>query len=289
MRYLTKEWYELCQQTHFHFGLRVHNGAYEFDENLFLRLYKRKEKAHVKQERELYNLDPRYMLEHDGQVLTRVDKAFGEEEVTEEDQIVFHMQPEQRAHIEKLIAEYDVRPPFDEKKCKEEYKESMESSFQYKAEHLPQEIVEQIADIRVFTLGYCTREILQQLKKQSAHNWRRVEHTSKEFREVMMAQNIPDEIHSRVQYHDCTVTELLTMDEVVIRFDTRGGFTNINKLTLVAPEIIKQEGDIVGSYWLYQELYRIDNGYELHVLFGGENMPELIVRCADILVEEEYG
>ncbi|MBY0118006.1 DUF4085 family protein [Paenibacillus xylanexedens] len=227
------------------------------------------------------------MLEHDGQVLTRVDKAFGEEEVTEEDQIVFHMQPEQRAHIEKLIAEYDVRPPFDEKKCKEEYKESMESSFQYKAEHLPQEIVEQIADIRVFTLGYCTREILQQLKKQSAHNWRRVEHTSKEFREVMMAQNIPDEIHSRVQYHDCTVTELLTMDEVVIRFDTRGGFTNINKLTLVAPEIIKQEGEIVGSYWLYQELYRIDNGYELHVLFDGENMPELIVRCADILAEEE--
>ncbi|WP_272036364.1 DUF4085 family protein [Paenibacillus sp. JJ-100] len=44
---------------------------------------------------------------------------------------------------------------------------------------------------------------------------------------------------------------------------------------------------MVGSYWLYQELYRIDNGYELHVLYDGENMPEWIVRCADILVEEE--
>lgn len=110
---------------------------------------------------------------------------------------------------------------------------------------------------------------------------------STQYRETMMAQEIPDEIHGRVQYHDCTVTELLTMDEVVIRFDTRGGFTNINKLTLVAPEIIKQDGGIVGSYWLYQELYRIDNGYELHVLFEGESMPELIVRCADILVEEE--
>jgi len=74
---------------------------------------------------------------------------------------------------------------------------------------------------------------------------------------------------------------------LLIRFDTRGGFTNINKLALVKPEIIKQEGEIVGSYWLYQELYRIDNGYELHVLFDGENMPELIVRCEDILAEEE--
>ncbi|GAS80392.1 DUF4085 family protein [Paenibacillus amylolyticus] len=287
MRYLTKEWYELCQQTHLHFGLRVHNGAYEFDENLFLRLYKRKETAHVKEERGMYDLDPRFMLEHDGQVMTRVEKAFSGEEVTEEDQIVYHMPSEERAHIEKLIVEYDVRPPFDEQKCKEEYKESMEWNFQYKAEKLPQEIVEQIADIRVFTLGYCTREILQQLKKQSAENKRHVDHAAKEFREVMMAQDIPDEIHGRVQYHDCTVIELVTGDKVVIRFDTRGGFTNLNKLTLVAPEIIKQEGEIVGSYWLYQELYRIDNGYELHILFGGENMPELIVRCADILVEEE--
>ncbi|MFC9707295.1 DUF4085 family protein [Paenibacillus sp. NPDC056933] len=287
MRYLTKEWYELCQRTGLHFGMRVHRGAYELDENLFLRLYKRKEKEHIKQERELYNMDPRLMLEHDGQVLTRVDKAFSGEEVTEEDQMVFHMPPEERAHIEKLIAEYDVRPPFDEKKCKEEYIESMEWNFRYKAENLPQEIVEQIADIRVFTLGYCTREIMRQLNKQSAENRKEMERVSNEYREAIVAQNIPDEIHKRVQFHDCTVTELLTGEEVVIRFDTRGGFTNINRLTLVAPEIIKQEGEIVGSYWLYQELYRIDNGYELHVLFGGENMPELIVRCADILAEEE--
>ncbi|SEL10522.1 Protein of unknown function [Paenibacillus sp. OK003] len=287
MRYLTKEWYELCQQTHLHFGLRVHRGAYELDENLFFRLYKRKEKAHVKQERELYNLDPRFMLEDDGQVLTRVEKAFGQEEVTEEDQIVYHMPPEERAHIEKLIAEYDVRPPFDQKKCREDYKESMEWNFQYQSQHLPKEIVEQIADIRVFTLGYCTREVLRQLKKRSAENMKEMNRVSKEYREAILAQDISDELRSRVQFHDCTVTELLTGEEVVIRFDTLGGFTNMNKLTLTAPEIIKQEGEIVGTYWLYQELYRMDNGYELHVLFYGENMPELIVRCADILVEEE--
>lgn len=222
MRFLTKEWYELCQQTHLHFGIRVHSGAYEFDENLFLRLYKRKEKAHVEQERELYNLDPRFMLEHDGQVMTRVEKAFSGEEITEEDQMVFRMPLEQRAHIEKLIAEYDVRPPFDEKKCKEEYKESMEWNFRYKAEKLPQKIVEQIADIRVFTLGYCTREVMLQLKKQSAENRREMERVSDEYREVIIAQDIPDEIRNRFQFHDCTVTELLTGDEVLIRFDTRG-------------------------------------------------------------------
>ncbi|MFE6078240.1 DUF4085 family protein [Paenibacillus sp. NPDC057886] len=125
------------------------------------------------------------------------------------------------------------------------------------------------------------------MKKQSAEHTKKIERVGQEYRAVMLKQNIPDDILRRVQFHDCTVTELLTGDEVVIRFDTRGGFTNINKVTLVAPEIIKQEGEIAGSYWLYQELYRIDNGYELHVLFGGEPTPELIVRCTDILAEEE--
>ena len=53
MKYLTKEWYELCQQTGLHFGMRVHNGAEGYDEALYLRLYKRKEKKFVKMQREV--------------------------------------------------------------------------------------------------------------------------------------------------------------------------------------------------------------------------------------------
>ena len=56
MKYLTKEWYELCQQTGLHFGMRVHNGAEGYDEALYLRLYKRKEKEFVKMQREAYVL-----------------------------------------------------------------------------------------------------------------------------------------------------------------------------------------------------------------------------------------
>jgi len=58
MKYLTKEWYETCQQTGLHFGLRVHSGTYEWNEDLFQRLYKRKEKEHIKQEREIYDIIP---------------------------------------------------------------------------------------------------------------------------------------------------------------------------------------------------------------------------------------
>ena len=287
MKYLTKEWYETCQQTGLHFGLRVHKGAALLDEALFQRLYKRKEKEYVKQEHEMYDFDPRFMLESDGQVMTRADKAFSGEEITAEDQMVYHMPPEERAHIEKLIAEYDIRPAFDEKQCKDKYKEAMEWNFQYRAKKLPADILNQIADIRVFALGYCTSEVMQQLKKKSAENTQEMERIGRAYREAMLNEDISDEVHRQVQFHDCKVTELLYADNLVIHFDNRGGFTEINKLTLTAPEIVKQEGEIIGSHWRYQELYRIDQGYELHVLLDGEPMPELIVRCTDIIAETE--
>ncbi|WP_434752258.1 DUF4085 family protein [Paenibacillus amylolyticus] len=158
-------------------------------------------------------------------------------------------------------------------------------NYRYHAEKLSSEILEQIADIRVFALGYCTREVMQKLKEESARNTKEMERVLEEYRETMINQDISNEIRRKVQFHDCEVTELLTGDDLVICFDNRGGFTEMNKLKLIAPEILKQEGEIVGRFWLYEELYRIDNGYELHVLLNGEPMSELIIRCADIVAE----
>jgi len=287
MKYLTKEWYELCQLTHLHFGMRVHSGAQILDEDLYSRLYKRKEKEHVKFQRDVYNVDPRFMLEHDGAVLVRAEKFISGDEVSEEDTMVYHMPPEEREHIEKLIADYDARPPFDELSSRQEFKSNLEWNCENKIARLPKEIYEQIADIRMFALGYCTKQVMQQLKKQSKLNEAQMKLISKEYREAQLAEPIPEHIRNQFHFHDCKVTELVSDTDLIIRFDTRGGFTNLNKTTFVAPEIIKQEGNIVGRYWLYHELYCIENGYEVHMLFDGEEMSELIIQCQDIVVEEE--
>ncbi|WP_419822957.1 DUF4085 family protein [Anoxybacterium hadale] len=76
-------------------------------------------------------------------------------------------------------------------------------------------------------------------------------------------------------------------DQFVIRMDARGSFTECNKVTFQNADIIKQEPNITGSSWLYCELYRIENGYEVHILFWGEGMPELILTCSDIMMEIE--
>lgn len=288
MKYLTNEWYDLCQRTGLHFGMRMHKNANVHDEALYLRLYQRKEKEFINIHREIYDLDPRSMLEQDGMSCVPVDKWINGDEISEKDTMVYRMSSEESARIQLLIAAYDARPPFDEMKCKEEFSVSQEWRCKEACHKLPDELSSRIADLRVFALGYCTREILRELKQLSKANEKRMRLVMDEYRQAQKAENIPEHIRKHFHFHDCSVTQLTSGKQVVIRLDTQGGFTNKNKVTFDAvDEIVRQDGRIVGSCWIYDELYRTDSGYEVHILFSGEGMPELIIRCADIVVEQE--
>lgn len=288
MRYLTKEWYETCQRTGLYIGMKVNKGASVYDEALYKRLYKRKEREFIKMQHEVYDVDPRFMLEQDGCMLVSLDKFVNGEEIAEEDKIVYHLPPDDRKHIEKMIEEYDVRPPFDEKKCKEEFRTIQETLKNRQAEEkLPYEIFQQIADMRIFNLGYCTKEVLAQLKRVSKENEKIVNCVLDECIKSQRAENIPENIREKFGFHDCKVTEFTAGKNIIIRFDTRGGFTDYNKITFVTSEIVKQEDCIVGSNWIYDELYRKENGYEAHMLLASGGLQDLIIRCKDIVIEKE--
>lgn len=287
MRYLTKQWYELCQQTFLDFGMEAHNGADAYDEDLYLRLYKRKEKEFVKTEGEVYNVDPRFMLEQDGATFVRLDNFVNNEDIKEEDQMIYHMPPEEKENIQKLIEKYDNRSPFDEKKCREEFRLLQETIEKGYTNKLPDNLLQKVADIRVFNLGYCTKEVLKELKKLSKENKRKVDHIMNEYSKAKEAENIPSIIRERFGFHDCIITEFMSGKDIVIYFDSRGGFSSFNKITFISAKTIKQDENLVGSTWIYDELYCIENGYQVHVLFhSNEGTKECIINCNDIIIEE---
>lgn len=286
MRYLTKEWYELSQMTDFHLDVRVHKGAGVFNEGLYQRLYKRKEKEFVDMQQEIYDTDPRFMLEEDETAMVPLDMFINEEIISEEDQLVYSMSPEEKDHIQKLIEEYDSRPPFDKYDYKKTFANIHETRIKETMDKLPHELYQQIADVRVFSLGYCSKAVKNQLKALSSDNEKMMNNILNEYDKVQQEENIPQIIEERFSFHDCEVTDLkVEKKDLVIHLNTEGGFTNFNKVTFREAEIIKQEGQIKESIWLYEELYRLDNGYEVHALLAGEEMAELIIQCTDIMVE----
>lgn len=286
MRYLTKEWYNLCQMTGLHFGMRSHKGTYQKDEDLYLRLKKRKEKEFLKMEREIYDFDPREMLEiYDGSVFVSADKFIAGEEIHDEDTIVYHMTDEEKDHINKLIEEYDSREPFDVDKYRMEFNKRQDMIQSENINNLPSSLYSQIADPRVFALGYCTKEILNQLKELSKENEIEVSAVLNEYTKAQKEKMIPEQLRERFGFHDCQVISCEFNQDIVFYLDTSGGFTENNKIIFKDAKIIKQEKSLEGSYWLYEELYIIEGGYEAHMLFAGGDIHELTINCKDIIIQ----
>lgn len=284
MRYLTKEWYDLCQCTGLHFGMRINNNASIKDEALYLKLYSKKEKEFLKAEHEFYDLNPRFMLETEGTVYIPSDKFINGEDICDEDRVVYHIPPEERIRINKLIDDYDSRPPFDEDVCKNEFKKMQDIILENIINKFPEEISSQVADMRFLALGYCTKEVLSQLKRASRENKKRVEQILSEYAKVQQKQNIPDELRKKFRFHDCKVTEYKSDRDIIIYVDS---CENVVKYKIIFhnANIIKQDKNLIGSMWLYDELYSIPKGYEAHILLTGDTLEELTLSCKDITIE----
>ncbi|MHB8062824.1 MAG: hypothetical protein ACYDG2_09360 [Ruminiclostridium sp.] len=106
----------------------------------------------------------------------RADKFARDEDINEEDTIVYQMPAEDRARIQEMIEAYDTRSPFYKKKCRKEFRVEQEMAIRMTAEKLPDELAGQIADMRAFTLGYCTEDVLVQLKRLSNENRKKTDH-----------------------------------------------------------------------------------------------------------------
>ncbi|MBF4692101.1 DUF4085 family protein [Fusibacter ferrireducens] len=243
MKYLTSEWYELCQKTSLHFGMRVHKGAIHKAEAVYQRLRKRKEKVFIEDQREWDLLRSLREQAPDG-------------------------------HIHESIDKY--------KKAFSEFQEIM---YTKKYEQLPATIQSQIADPRMFALGYCTKEVKRQLKRLSLENDRRTRAILEEFFRVQKEENIPEDMITNIGFHDCEVASCQFAQDIAIQMEASSGYTDYNRVIFHEAKVIKQEESLVGSTWLYNELYRNQEGYEVHVLFLGPNgykTHEFTLSCKDI-------
>lgn len=267
--------------------MRAHKDAAQKDEALYIRLKTRKRNEFIKTERELYNTDPRFMLGFVGSTCVSVQKFISGEEIHEEDKIVYQMTNEEKEKIYALIEAFDTRAPFDLDKCCIEFERRQEMILNDYIEKIPPSLYEQIADPRVFALGYCTREILVQLKKQSHINNIKVDDMVNQNTKAMDNANIPEQLRGIHGFHDCQVDKMILNQDIILHLNTSGGFTDNNRIVFRDAHIMKQEKPLEGSYWLYEELYPQPNGYEVHMLFYGDEVHEFTMCCKDIMISKE--
>ncbi len=250
MRYLTKEWYARCQSTGLHFGLRAHKRAEVFDENFYEHMRKRKEKAFLALEKEVYDIGPIFGLEQDGVVFIETAKE-------------------------------DSRPPFDVEKTKAFFYEVQQVTLQSLSEKIPEALYAQVADPRVLALGYCSLSVLKGLKKISKENRRVVDRILEAYYRSQAQTGVPKNLQMILSCHDRQVKEMKLEKKGKLRlmFTPTSDPTESAGILFHNVEVIKHEKPIEGSYWIYKEIYKVKEGYEIHILFSGEHTHEFTMTC----------
>lgn len=288
MKYLTKEWYRLCQMTDLEFDFTVLDKTDEQEENLFLKLYQKEAAAFIKQERELHDQDPREEKNTDSLLF---DLLFSDLSLDEDTAILGQANEQMNQTTNEvdqaLIEAFENRPPFDEAASKASFEMLYQERLDSLSDRYPKAILAKVEDRQVFALAYCTKEIYEELSSYSKEAQTKVDLVLKSHMAIEQEQKIPEEITEHFGSHDALVTRMTLDQTLSIELDNKGAFSTVRSYHFRDAKILKQDAPLEGAIWLYDELYRIEDGYEVHILLQGEHLIDLVLRCTDITMELE--
>ncbi len=91
-------------------------------------------------------------------------------------------------------------------------------------------------------------------------------------------------LRKQLHFHDSKVEKIALSEDVLgITFDISGAGSTVTWAQFINAYIIANDGISKGDFWLYEELYKISDKYELHILFcdAADNSKELIFTFGD--------
>jgi len=280
MKYMTKEWYETMQKTSFHLLLKVSKKAESFSAEYFKKLYAKEEAAWLKLQEDVSNVkfedifpEEFYMENVDG---SPVDP----DEYEEAKKSYFNMR-------EQALLNYDeVRPVFDPEQEKKNFKQALRYNTKHLKSKLPNEILQKVADIRVLALNYASSDVKKEIAAFCKANDKSGKDAMKSYWKECRKTFKHDEpsFLDDFNFHDCKVISYRKKGmDLILTLDSSGGFTNVNQIIFKDCNVLKQDSSLHGAWWLYDEIYKSDKGYEIHVLLQSKQLIDFIVNAADVV------
>ena len=304
MKYYTKEWYALMQTMHYTGGLkRIPDGPYSDAE--IRAFYEKDLAAEIANDRRIHNTPPSFDWAEDLLDPERFQPEFFLLEA--EDGTLF--QPETpeiaREYLERDFrrqrAQFESRPPFDPAETVACFRDCYRRMVRYGGKQYP-EWVQKTVDPRLLALCRMPESAYKRLRKEERTSRRSFERIMAEAETVLSGQDIPPEIRSLFCFHDADVLRLKRKrgDLVMILRTWNTDEPLYTEVTFRSVSRVEREpgfslrlrphpngGVTSGCQYLYDELYRVENGYEIHMMLTSRtDLRYLTVTCEDVAVEE---
>lgn len=283
MKYLTKEWYygnkNIC------LDLEVDTKAEKLSEEYYKELYNSKLNSFLEEEKEVSEMDYEPETWEDIQIMDDEGNIISAREVMSEEE--FEALRQQLLEEEQNQQDVEIEP-YDEEASTNDFLEMHQDEIEELKENLPKEILDEVADIRVLALGVATEKVKDLVDKYSQECEMKFEKPFNEYNKhwYTIADKVPAHIKENYNFHDCAILKMTKCgNDIVFELDNSGGFTNINKITY-KDAVILENNFVGGCYWIYDEMYLCDKGYEFHIAVDGENGYDYItLQANDVILE----
>lgn len=153
--------------------------------------------------------------------------------------------------------------------------------------------VRETVDRRLAALGRLPESVFRRLEAEDDANREKFRLINDTAREILDEQDIPDEAQFDFWMFESDVLKLEKVGEDAELYLRKGDGpveTALHvKVHFSQAEVIEQEEGLFGEgcKYLYEEVYRMEDGYEVHMMLGTSEGPAyLTIRCRDIWFEE---
>lgn len=275
MKFFTRDWFNIREGSDIDLLMCVTKPAETFSEKYFQNLYHCMLKQHLRLYKEMSELTADDIFppgRWDSLAIVNNEGGF-----TDASQF---LPPEEveRVRNEILLKEqeaYDNFVPqvYDEEALTKQFDDNLYCSKKRLEALLPEDILKDVADIRVLALNKVSEDIKNRIRQFCAQKEEKVSKIQEEYQNYYnsIEKQLPEKIRKEYGFHDCIVTHFEQQGtDVIIELDHSGGFTNVCKVIYHNATMIEQD-NIVGSWWICDEIYRMNDSYEFHSALQDEN------------------
>lgn len=176
--------------------------------------------------------------------------------------------------------------PYDEAAETEAFKADYQVKLRDYSTMMAQDILAQVADIRIMALGCCSSKVKQLVNKFSRHQQQIADTMMQAYTEYWEKhyRRFPDHILENYGFEYCTITAIgRDGDNVIMTLDNSQSNDDVNTVVWKNAQILELEDGVVGGRWVENELYKEADGFEFHAIVedeGGE-LVYLTVKAQD--------
>lgn len=277
------------------------------------KLYKRKLAASIRHDRKEYDTPPQ-MIEIDFDKCSLEDFDLEDYVWYDGEKLVYpkSMDEVKRNYEEeyrRAKREFDLRPPFDPSGTIEMFERMYQGGLEYGYSSFPDWVRDEV-DIRLIALGYLPKSVYDRLKVEQKRNRVEFNKINRAAEKTLrkQAKEIPERISQHFGFHDGEIMTFRNIGddiEMIVKvngvvFDDETPYVRV---TFIDGKVIERDshlkferrkvdydGEQRDAYctWLYEGLYKTEDGYEAHMLLSEGELGYLTIACRDIKIKLNF-